>query len=93
MTQDLETILRKSLNQVDRSIKVFWAQWFFGAAAVVAGLLWLKHLSNTADVKTLLVISVAFLVFAQAVNSILTSVAVIDMTRKALKAIEPLSRE
>lgn len=93
MTQDLETILRKSLDEADRSIKVLWASWILMSILVVAGLLWLRLLSSSADVKTLLVISVAILVFAQGVNILLTCVVVTAMTRKTLKAIELLSRE
>ncbi len=93
MTQDLETILRKSLDEADRSIKLFLAFWFLMSIAVVAGLLWLDHLSKTADVKSMLVFSVVVLLIAQGVNLVLTCVVVTAMTRKTLKAIELLSRE
>jgi biotin transporter BioY len=93
MTQDLETILRKSLDQTDRSIKVLLACWFFMAVAVVAGLLWLAHLSNTADVKAMIVASVVIILLALSVNLTLTCVFVAAMTRKTLKAIELLSKK
>jgi len=93
MAQDLETTLRKSLDEVDRSIKLFLATWLLMTILVVAGLLWLGHLSKTADVRTMLVVAVVVLLFAQSVALLLTCGVVTAMTRKTLKAIELLSRE
>jgi hypothetical protein len=93
MTQDLETILRKSLNQTDRSMKGILVCWVFMAAAVAGGLLWLQHLSETADVKTMIVFSVVIVLFGLSNCLLLTCVVVIAMTRRVLKAIELMSKE
>ncbi len=93
MTQDLETILRKSLDEADRINKVLVATCLFEMIVVVAGVLWLGRLSKTGDVKTMLLISVVVLLVAQALNLALSSAVVTSMTRKTLKAIELLSRE
>ncbi len=92
MTQDLETILQKSLDEVDRGIKFFVAAWLFIAILVVAGLLWLGHLSRTSDIRTMLLVSVIVLLFAQSVNLVLSSAITAKMARKILKAIELSSR-
>ena len=93
MTQDLETILRKSLDQTDRSIRFVIAMWLLMTILVVAGLLWLGHLSQTGDVKTMLLVSVVVLLFAQSVDLLLTYVVVAAVSRKTLKAIQLLARE
>lgn len=93
MTQDLETTLRRSLDHVDRVMKLFLATWLLMFILVVAGLLWLNHLSGTADVRTMLIYVVVVILFAQSVTMLLSCVLTTSMTRKILKAIELLSRE
>ena len=93
MTQDLESLLRKSLDHTDRLMKVFLAIWALMATAVGAGVLWLDHLSRTADVRAMILFSVVILLLALSVNLILTSVVVVAMTKKTLKAIQLLSGE
>lgn len=92
MTQDLETILRKSLDEADRNFKMFVAIWIFMAIADVAGLVCVDYLSKTADVRTILFLSVVVLLVSYGVYFILTCAYVTIMTRKTLKAIELLSR-
>ena len=93
MTQDLETTLRKSLDEVDRGVRLFIATWLLMATLVVVGLVWLGHLSRTSDVKTMLLVAVITLLFSQSVNLVLSSAIMANMTRKTLKAIEILSKE
>jgi hypothetical protein len=93
MTQDLETMLRKSLDEVDRSIKIQQATCLLLSIIVVAGLLWLRLLSETADVKTMLLISVSLLLSGQVATLVSCNHLVATMTRKTLKAIELLSKE
>jgi hypothetical protein len=93
MTQDLETILRKSLDEADRSIKIMLPIFVIELAGVVAGVLWVDHLSKTSDVKTMLLISLVVIVLAQANSLLLSCVFVTAMTRKTLKAIDLLSKE
>jgi len=91
MTQDLETLLRKSLDQADRNFKMFFAIGILMAIADVAGLVCVVY--GTADVRTMLALSVVVLLVSQGVYFILTCAYVTVMTRKTLKAIELLSRE
>lgn len=93
MTQDLEVTLRKSLDEVDRGVKLFVATWLLMATLVVAGLVWMGHLSRTSDVKTMLLVAVVTLLFAQSVNLVLSGAIMANMTRKTLKAIEILSKQ
>jgi len=93
MTQDLETILRKSLDEVDRGRKFLLALFLLLQIGVIAGGLWVAHLSETADVRTMLLFSVVVIVLNQAAGTILSCGFVTAVTRKTLKAIELLSRE
>ena len=93
MTQDLETILRKSLDQADRNFKMFFAIGILMAIADIAGLVCVYYGSRTADVRTMLAYSVVVLLVSQGIYFILTCAYVTVMTRKTLKAIELLSRE
>jgi hypothetical protein len=93
MTQDLETILRKSLDETDHGIKALLALFLLMLVGVVAGVLWVAHLSETSDVKTMLLFSLVVIVLNQAAETILSCGFVTAMTRKTLKAIELLSKE
>ena len=93
MTQDLETNLRKCLDEVDRRTKVLLAMFLLTQFVVTAGVVWLAFLSKTADVRTMLLVSVGVLLLGQAVAFFLTCAILAGMTRKTLKAIELLSRE
>jgi uncharacterized membrane protein YoaK (UPF0700 family) len=93
MTQDLETILRKSLDEADRNFRRFVAIWIFMAIADIAGLVCVYYGWRTADVRTLLFYSVVVLLVSYGVYFILTCAYVTVMTRKTLKAIELLSKE
>jgi hypothetical protein len=93
MTQDLETILRKSLDEVDHAGKRLILVFLILFIAVQAGLVWLGHLGQTADVQAMLISSVAVLLVAQAATAVVSWSVVIAMTRKTLKAIELLSKE
>jgi len=93
MTQDLETILRKSLDETDRNFKTFIAIWILMAIADVAGLLCVHSLGPATDIRTVLFYSVAVLLVSQGVYFILTCAYVTVMIRKTLKAIELSSRE
>lgn len=92
MTQDLEVTLRKSLDEVDRGVRLFIATWLLMTTLVVVGLVWLGHLSRTSDVKTMLLVAVITLLFSQSVNLVLSSAIMANMTRKTLKAIQILSK-
>ena len=92
MTQDLEVTLRKSLDEVDRGVRLFIATWLLMTTLVVVGLVWLGHLSRTSDVKTMLLVAVITLLFSQSVNLVLSSAIMANLTRKTLKAIQILSK-
>jgi len=93
MPQDLKTILQKSLDEVDRARKLRFLGLAGMAIAVEGGLVWLGHISRTADVKTLLVYSVVVLLAGEVATAVVTWSVVGSMTRKTLKAIELLSKE
>ena len=92
MSQDLENILRKSLSEVDHARKRFILVFLILFFAVQAGLVWLGHLSQTADVKTMLICSVAVLLVGEVATAVVSWSVVTAMTRKMLKAIELLSK-
>ncbi len=93
MTRDLEVTLRKSLDEVDRGVRFFVATWVLMTMLVLSGLIWLGHLARTSDVKTMLIVAVITLLFAQSVSLLLSSALMASMTRKTLKALELLSKE
>ncbi|HVN20557.1 MAG TPA: hypothetical protein VMU05_17355 [Dongiaceae bacterium] len=90
--QELGVTLQKSLDEVDRGIKRFVWVWLIMSITVVAGLIWLGHLSTTADVRTMVLWAVVILLVAQGVNLVLSCAVMSAMTRKTLKAIELISR-
>jgi uncharacterized membrane protein len=93
MTQDLETILRKSLDDADRQFKIYIAIWIFMAVCDIAGLLCVYYVYRTGDVRTMLALSVVVLLVSQGIYFILTCAYVTVMTRKTLKAFELSSQD
>ncbi len=93
MTQNLESMLRKALDEADRYRRRVLIVSTLLAATVAGGLFWLDHLSRTADVKTMLVCAVATVLVGQVTPAVITWGIVSDATRKILKSIELLSRE
>jgi hypothetical protein len=93
MSEDLEKILRKSLDEADRYRKRVILGSFILACIVAAGLGWLDHLRGQADVKTMLFFGVVTLLISQVAVAVVTWGVVTDLARKTLKAIELLSRE
>jgi hypothetical protein len=93
MSQDLENMLRKALDEADRYRKRTVLGSAILAATVAGGLLWLDHLSRTADLKTMLLIAVATILVGQVVPAVITWGIVADATRKILKSIQLLSDE
>jgi hypothetical protein len=92
MSEDLEKILRKSLDEADRYRKRVILGSFILACIVAAGLGWLDHLKGQADVKTMLFFNVVTLLITSCCCGRHLGV-VTDLARKTLKAIELLSRE
>ena len=91
MSEDMERMLRNALDEAERYRK----RVLLGSAAlggVVFGLLlWLEHLSRTADVKAMLPFIVATILVGQVTPAVITWGIVAQSTRKILKAIELLS--
>jgi hypothetical protein len=93
MSDDLEKILRKSLDEADRYRKRVILGSFILACIVAAGLGWLDRLKGQADVNTMLFFGVVTLLISQVAVAVVTWGVVTDLARKTLKAIELLSRE
>jgi len=91
--QESDATLRKTLDEVDRGAKRFVAAWLIMSLAVVAGLIWLGHISTTGDVRTMVLWAVVILLVAQGVNLVLSCAVMSAMTRKTLTAIELLKRQ
>ncbi|MGA2883384.1 MAG: hypothetical protein ABSG13_30940 [Bryobacteraceae bacterium] len=92
MTEDLESILRKPLDEVDRNNKRMKRTAVILVVVVVIGLEALAYLSLKLDVKVLLMSEVGFLFLAEVVLALRTWMTVASSTRKILKAIELLSK-
>jgi len=93
MTEDLESILRKSLDEVDRNNKRMKRTVVVLVAAVVIGLEVLAFLSLKIDVKTLIMSEFGFLFLAETALALRTWMTVASSTRRVLKAIELLSKQ
>jgi uncharacterized membrane protein len=93
MIQDLETILRKSLDDADRQFKIYVAIWIVMAVCDIAGLLCVYYVYRTGDVGTMLALSVVVLLVSQGLYFILTCAYVTCVTRRTLKAIELVSND
>jgi hypothetical protein len=92
MTEDLESILRKPLDEVDRNNKRMKRTAVILVVVVVIGLEALAYVSLKLDVKVLLMSEVGFLFLAEVVLALRTWMTVASSTRKILKAIELLSK-
>lgn len=93
MSEDLESILRKSLDEADRDRKRMKRTFVILAVVVVVGLEVLAFLSLRMDVKTLIMSEVGFLFLAEVALALRTWMMVGNSTRKVLKAIELLSKQ
>jgi hypothetical protein len=93
MSQDLEMILRKSLDSIDRIQKIFLLCFFAESLAVMAGLLWLGHLESIADVRLMLIWSVVIILVGQVCTTGALALFTMAFFGKILKAIELLSRD
>ena len=93
MPEDLESILRKSLDEVDRDRKRMKRTFAILAIPLLAAIVVQGYISTIADIKFLLVYSVAILFLAEVGLALRTWMIVADSTRKVLKAIELLSRQ
>jgi len=93
MSQDLESVLRKSLANIDRTQKIFVLFFIVEAFAVMAGLIWLGHLESIADVRTMLIWSVVIILVGQVCTTGLIGLFTMTLSRKILKAIELSSRD
>ena len=63
------------------------------AGLVAAGLGWIDHLKQTADIKTMLFFSVVLIRVAQAAVAVVTWGVVATAATRTLKAIQLLSKE
>lgn len=93
MSEDLERILRKSLDEADRYRKRVVVVFFLLAATVAAGLGWIDHLRGASDVKAMLFFSVVTLLIGQVAVAVATWGVVTTVGRRILKAVELLSRQ
>jgi uncharacterized membrane protein len=93
MPEDLESILRKSLDQVDRDNKRLKRTSVILVVIVVVSLEVLAYLSLRMDVKTLVMSEFGILVLAEVALALRTWMTVASSTRKILKAIELLSKQ
>jgi hypothetical protein len=94
MAQDLEQILRKTLDEADHYRK----RWIMGSAVlagiVMAGLGFLDHLRATGgDVRRMVFFAVAVLLTGQVTVAVVTWSVVAAMGRRLLKAIELISEK
>ena len=93
MPEDLESILRRSLDEVDRNNKRMNRTAVILVVAVITGLLALSALSLIIDVKTLIMSEFGLLFLAEVALALRTWMTVASSTRRVLKAIELLSKE
>lgn len=93
MSQDLEQILRKSLDEADRYRRRVVIVFSVLAGLVAAGLGCIDHLKQTGDIKTMLFFSVGLILVAQVAVGVVTWGVVATAARRILKAIELLSKE
>ena len=92
MSQEMEAILRKSLDTVDRHRKRLYATVFVGAIVLMGGFYRLIEVGRTGDLRKMLALSVVVLGFWM---STLTFVIVLEltiMTKRILRAIELTSK-
>lgn len=93
MSDDLERMLRRSLDQADRFKKQMILFFLFLIAVQCAGMGWLVHLSGVGDMKAMLILAVVIILAGQVTEAALTWAVVAGMTRTILKMIDLQSKE
>lgn len=93
MPEDLESILSRSLDEVDRDRNRMKRTSIMLVLAVEAGLLALTFLSFKIDIKFLILWAAGLVVVAEVAIALRTWITVANSTRKVLKAIELLSKQ
>jgi hypothetical protein len=91
MSEDMERMLRNALDETERYRKRVLLGSAVLGGTVFALLLWLEHLSQTADIKAMLPFIVAAVLAGQVTTAVITWGIVAQSTRKILKAMELLS--
>ncbi|MGA2116522.1 MAG: hypothetical protein ABSH56_17420 [Bryobacteraceae bacterium] len=91
MSQDLETMLRKAIDEAARYRRRTIIGSAVLAAAVWAGLLWLDYLRRTSDVKTMVLFAVAIILVGQVAPAVITWGLVAEATKSILRSIQLLS--
>ncbi|MGA2085064.1 MAG: hypothetical protein ABSG60_06055 [Terracidiphilus sp.] len=94
MTEETESILRKSLNEVDR-IRKRQTVTFAGLFCAMVGLIvWLGYMGENpaTDVRRMILFAVIVLLFGMVYVAMAHAMVQSKMTLKILKAIELLSK-
>ncbi|MGP8174724.1 MAG: hypothetical protein ACLP7O_09280 [Terracidiphilus sp.] len=94
MTQETESILRKSLNEVDRIRKLQIVCFGVLFCAIVGLIVWLGYMGENpaTDVRRMILFAVIVLLFGMVYVAMAHAMVQSKMTLKILKAIELLSR-
>jgi hypothetical protein len=93
MPQELEALLRKSLDDVDRARKKQLAAGALFLGLFVAMAFWIGRAASANDVRTVVTDSAKLVAFVVAFCTFAICVFVARMTQKILKAIELLSQK
>jgi hypothetical protein len=91
MSEDMERMLRNALDETERYRKRVLIGSAVLGGTVFALLFWLEHLSQGADIKTMLPFIVAAILCGQVTTAVITWGVLAQSTRRILKAIELLS--
>lgn len=91
MSEDLEKMLRNTLDEADRYRKRVLIGSTVLAAVVFALLFRIEALSRTADVKAMLPFIVAAILVGQITPAVITWGIIAQSTRRILKAIQLMS--
>ena len=94
MTQENETILRKSLDEVVRVRRRQNLAFVVLLFTVMIGLVWLGRLSTNpaTDVRKMLLLAVCFLCFLMTYVAMGIAMVITKMTTKVLSAMELVSK-
>jgi bacteriorhodopsin len=94
MTQDTESILRKSLNEVDRIMKRQIVCFGVLFCAMVGLIVWLGYMCENpaTDMRRMILLAVIVLLFGMVYVAMAHAMVQSKTTLKILKAIELLSR-
>jgi hypothetical protein len=93
MPQELEALLRKSLDDVDRARKTQIAAGALFLCLFVAMTFWISRTAGTNDVRTVVTDSAKLVAFVVGFCTFAICLFVARMTQKILKAIELLSQK